>query len=528
MIDNFLTTAPVQFPQFAKWHRRLSSLYASRYTVWLLLALGVVRAIVFVIAYPPAHGADSADYFLYAAQFEGLDAPTLFGLIYPLYPLLIYITHYVLGNIYLLILFQLGLSVVQGIIFYLCLRPYSPGLGFIMALIVLGDAQTGILYNFTSTEPLYMFLLNMVFAVFLVQVRRSSDRRIQTGDILLGVLLASTLLARPVGRYLIIPVGALFLLSLVLNERKQWVGNVVRTGVMGASYGLALVVFVLFNRVVFDRLELNGSGGLMLVTPLIRSGLLEADNGPASAKVVALRESCPEGENRNRCLVRLTGDWATVQRLYSDAYQEMLDKHLVDYLDRVIEEFTKFLRKPGLQFQGAVVPSDVQCADVEANVDTETTFYLEQDALLLNASNMTYDTLRPIIYDIDMAMCPPWQDNDFVRRWVDRLAVRYRSFSRPHPYLWYGMLGVLVLVLPWARRFMIPVVVAGAILANHAAISAAAINVQPRYIAVVNPYKEMLAVTLVFIIGILVLRGLNALLFRLVPADDPLSAEQDS
>jgi hypothetical protein len=30
---------------------------------------------VLLIAYPPAHGADSSDYFLYAAQFEGLDVP---------------------------------------------------------------------------------------------------------------------------------------------------------------------------------------------------------------------------------------------------------------------------------------------------------------------------------------------------------------------------------------------------------------------------------------------------------------------
>lgn len=52
--------------QFTSIQHRLRLIYNSRSTPWLLL-MGVIRVIAFVIAYPPAHGADSTDYFLYAA-----------------------------------------------------------------------------------------------------------------------------------------------------------------------------------------------------------------------------------------------------------------------------------------------------------------------------------------------------------------------------------------------------------------------------------------------------------------------------
>jgi VIT1/CCC1 family predicted Fe2+/Mn2+ transporter len=64
-----------------------------------------------------------------------------------------------------------------------------------------------------------------------------------------------------------------------------------------------------------------------------------------------------------------------------------------------------------------------------------------------------------------------------------------------------------VLLIPWARHhYLLPVLLAGAILANHAAISAVVLNVQPRYIAVTNPYKGFLLLALVYIIGLLLVR----------------------
>ena len=132
---------------------------------------------------------------------------------------------------------------------------------------------------------------------------------------------------------------------------------------------------------------------------------------------------------------------------------------------------------------------------------------LKKSMLLYGASDVSYDELRPIIYDISSAMCPPWPSNDTVKTAVDQLALRYKSLARPHPYIWYGALGLLVLLIPWARRlYLFPVLMAGAILANHAAISAVVLNVQPRYIAVTNPYKGFLLLMLVYIIGMFILR----------------------
>lgn len=488
----------VRSSQVTLIQRRLRLIYDSRYTVWGLLLLGVMRVIVFVVAYPPAHGADSGDYFLYAAQFEGLDTPIVFELIYPLYPVMIYLAHYLLGSIYVLIGFQMLMSALQGVIFYWGTRPYSPALGFVVALMVLGDAQTGILYNFTSTEPPYMFLLNLAFALFLIQAKRPSDRRLQAGDIALGITLALALLMRPVGRYLIVPFGVLFLLGT---------RSIGRCVVMTASFGVLLALALLFNQIVFDQGELNGGGTFMLSRPLVNSGLLEADNGPASARVVELRDLCPEGKGRNRCMLELVGDWDTIQKLHTDAYQEMLKTHGREFAEQVTDAFSAFLRQSGQQYRGPIKPSDAQCADLDSKVDRDTQHYIEMDWMLYGATGVTTEKLRPIIYDLSTAMCPPWPDNDSVSRAVDQLATRYRSLSRPHPYLWYGAIGLAVLLIPWARHhYLLPVLLAGAILANHAAISAVVLNVQPRYIAVTNPYKGFLLLALVYIIGLLLVR----------------------
>ncbi len=483
---------------------KFSIIYRSRFTVGLLLLLGVFRVVISLLAYPPASGADSSDYFLYAAQFKGLDAPIVFNLIYPLYPILIYITHYVLGSIYILIIFQAGLSAVQGIIFYIGIRPYSPALAFIIALMVLGDMQTGILYNFTSTEPLYMFVLNTAFCVFILQTRHPSTQQLQRGDITLGVLLALVLLARPVGRYLIVPFGLLFLLS----TRSIW-----RSAFVALSYGIMLAASMLFNQIIFDEFELNGGGEFMLNRPLVLSGLLDAENGPDSKLILELRERCLDAKSRNLCLIEEVGSWAAVQKLYAGAYQEMLRTRGDEFAKIVFDYFNEFLRQPGLQYHHRLgVPSAVQCADIDAKVQRDTETYLEKDWILYGATDMSYEKLSPIIRDVATAMCPPWPDNTQVREMVDRVAERYRSISRPHPYLWYGAIGLLVLVIPWARRYLFPVILAGAIVANHAAISAMVLNVQPRYIVVTNPYKGFLVLALLFIVGTLALRVIDELL----------------
>jgi hypothetical protein len=303
-----------------------------------------------------------------------------------------------------------------------------------------------------------------------------------------------------------VPFAVLFL----LGTRAWW-----RTAVIIASFGLALGIFTLFNQIVFDQLELNGGGTFMLGRPLNLSGLLEADNGPASARIVEMQAHCEEGENRNRCFIQQAGDWPTVQKLYSRAYREMLEKHPAAFGKRVVEQFTDFLRLSGLQYKGKTTPSQVQCEAIDAKVARDVHNYLEKDWILYGTTEITADQLEPTIRDIATAMCPPLPDSWPVRRMVDRLAVRYRSLSRPHPYLWYGALGLVVLAIPWARRrLLIPVLLAGAILANHAAASAVVLNVQPRYIAVMNPYKGFLLLALLGLVGWYAVRIVDGWLAR--------------
>ncbi len=75
-------------------------------------------------------------------------------------------------------------------------------------------------------------------------------------------------------------------------------------------------------------------------------------------------------------------------------------------------------------------------------------------------------------------------------------------------------MGVAVLLVPWARRALPLVLIAGAVVANHAAASAVVLNVQPRYIAVVNPYKGVLLLALAWVLGLLALRLLDEWLAR--------------
>src|SRR5690606_4119417 len=99
-------------------------------------------------------------------------------------------------------------------------------------------------------------------------------------------------------------------------------------------------------------------------------------------------------------------------------------------------------------------------------------------------------------------LCPPLPDVPAVREVVDFVNFRYRSLGRPNPMLWYGALLVLALVIPWARRRYLTLVLAGsAYLFNHALISAVIHNIQPRYVVLTHPFRAMLLLTLVFIIA---------------------------
>jgi hypothetical protein len=83
---------------------------------------------------------------------------------------------------------------------------------------------------------------------------------------------------------------------------------------------------------------------------------------------------------------------------------------------------------------------------------------------------------------------------------VDYLMFRYRSLGRPQPYLYYGGLILLVLFLPWARRYRLVLWSAGGILLYHTLISAVIDNVQPRYVLVINPFRAILLALLALIL----------------------------
>ncbi|MBZ0309600.1 MAG: hypothetical protein K8I82_26285, partial [Anaerolineae bacterium] len=74
-------------------------------------------------------------------------------------------------------------------------------------------------------------------------------------------------------------------------------------------------------------------------------------------------------------------------------------------------------------------------------------------------------------------------------------------------------LTLLVLVVPWARRYWLPFLTAMAFLFNHALASAVLNNVQPRYVVVVNPFRAILLVLLVYLVvkaALLLLDGVLA------------------
>src|SRR5262245_48994980 len=122
---NVLHGTPLRTPQLIKLQKLLAVVYDSRYTVILLLALGFVRSIFFLFAYPPAHGADHLDYYLHGAFLSGLDIPAKLANTMPLYPVLFGILNYGLGNFGLVFGVQLSMSVVEGTLYYVGLRPYS-------------------------------------------------------------------------------------------------------------------------------------------------------------------------------------------------------------------------------------------------------------------------------------------------------------------------------------------------------------------------------------------------------------------
>ncbi len=511
-MSSFLTTlfqdTPLRSPQLVALQRRLSVIYNSRYTIPLLLILGIVRAVVFLLAYPPANGADHLDYFLHAAVLSGQNLPTTLASTVPLYPVLISIFYYGIGSFPLLIGVQLAMSVVGGMLYYIGLRRFSPALAFICALVITGDAQTGILYSFTSTEPLYLFLLAAIFCLFLIQVKCKRDKRTLWGDIGLGILLFAVTIARTVGRYLYLPLGILFLIGT-----RDW-----RRGLaLAASFVITSLVFNALYEARLNALapstvssdaaeRITNINDTMVLSPLFIQNLLSADNGAASAQLVEYRATC--ADQRLTCVMDLAGGQGAFLRLVNKAYVEMIRSRTLDYAQIILADFSQFLSLSGQQFSGSPTPVEAQCQHVEATVQQSLKIY-ESSWMLYNTNNLAADVLENDIRRVEQQVCPPLFHQPGIQALVDGIAFRYRSLGRPQPILWYGALVLLILLIPWARRFWFPLLTAGIILLNHAAISALLVNVQPRYVVVTNPVRVVLLFMLGYVVGMVVLRVID-------------------
>ena len=187
---------------------RLYQAAASRWMLWLLFALGLGRGIVSLLAYPPAHGADSLAYFFYAERLAGLDIPNLAQLTPPLYPILILISYKWLGSIYFLVIAQLLMSAAIVPLYYDAVQRVDARLALLFALVVLMDFQVAVMFNFISTEPLYLFLLALSFNLFMRVAHRESSYWLNN---ITGITLALLQFTRAVARFIILPLALLHL-----------------------------------------------------------------------------------------------------------------------------------------------------------------------------------------------------------------------------------------------------------------------------------------------------------------------------
>ncbi|MDQ7037312.1 MAG: hypothetical protein Q9P01_21460 [Anaerolineae bacterium] len=252
-----------------RWQPLYTRLFASRWTIIVLIMLGIARALFFLQAYAPADGADASDYYAYAAYVNGIDLPSRVANLSPLYPYFVYVNHYIFGNFDLIIFWQIIMSASLGLLYYLGLRRYHALWAVLVALMVIGDAQTGVSFNFASTEPLYVFLLACVYSLTLIQHQSIAKNALQLRDVLLGVMLVLLRETRTVARYAFVPVWILFALAT-----QNWK----RTFIIALTFVVTTVFFDISTQVaqVAQESSYNDS---MLLRPLLNYDLLDSEAG---------------------------------------------------------------------------------------------------------------------------------------------------------------------------------------------------------------------------------------------------------
>lgn len=481
----------------ALWERIMAWMTTSRYIVPFLFFLGLLRTGFAFLAYAPADGADGMKYYLYSAYISGIPLHYLVSELSPLYPYFLYIHRYILGNFDLILVTQFLMSASLGVIYYLAIRRYHALLAFIIALVIIGDMQTALNFNFTATEPLYIFLLATTFALSM-QLRR--DMPIRQGLIfatLTGLSVALLTQTRTVATAIIVPV---VILATIQTWRWQHVLGLL------AGYGATSLLFM-------GLLTSNGVGQdgnanqIMFFNYFYQAGTLsteDIDESSSTYELQQLMDTCDETAASSTtlfdCMQEELGGQAEVNAVLQQAYLESAVEQFSSFVGLIYNNVTSYLKMSGHQFfEQDGIPANAQCEDITARHERTIDFFntlwagIEQTETEINA-------LAETSWDFTQQMCPPSKTIPEFQRIAWYISLRYRSISRPNPYLWYGLLIALIFVVPRMRKLWYPIFMAGGLLAYHALISAIVINVQPRYVVVTNPFKIILVVSLIVLL----------------------------
>jgi hypothetical protein len=239
--------------------------------------------------------------------------------------------------------------------------------------------------------------------------------------------------------------------------------------------------------------------------------IIVPENGPSTALYLEVRDNCREAIYV--CLERQMGSWDRGMAVALGAVLETIVTKGPEYLVNVLQKTSDYLSLTGQQYApGAELPSAVQCRTADEQVDAWTHASFTSRGFgwaLTNFPEERFEELRELARIIRKVMCPSLPHVPLAKDVVDSIAFRYRSLGRPRPFLWYGALLLLAVVLPWARRLLPVILTAGAIILNHAVIAGIISNVQPRYVVVVNPLRAVLLGFLFYIAVQLAARILN-------------------
>lgn len=502
MINTILNAETFKLPLFARWHKKIETMLLSNWAIGLLIILGIARVLLFAFAYPPADGADAVDYYAFAAYLAGFDIPFIAADVPLVFPAVIWFFYYVMGNFWLILVFQWVLSSLLGVLIFLALRRYDAFLALLVALAITFDAQVGVLYNFTSTEPIYIFVLVLIFYLTQVHQKPNADEK-QTGWFLWGdVALAFCLVLAPyirtVPTYLYVPIIFVFILGT-----RDWKRILTVLGsFIGFYFAFQLIVSVL---IPVYGMEVNDR---MLNRPV--QALTQGDSLETPEALTIDCNTLPDDEIES-CIRDLN---EATQQAINNAFLDVLTTQTMPYLTRFTEQFFDYLRMSGQQYGGLPTPATVTCEDVDARAIRNADMMINTDWQAIELTPNQAEVYYALSQDFSEKMCPPTLQIALAHTITDTLAERYRSLSRPRPLLWYGGLLVLIFVMGSVRSLWYPTFVAGSIVVYHAAVSAAIFNVQPRYVVVTNPFRAYLVVATLYILLKLILMIIDRLVSR--------------